>query len=356
MYIEKKVVVEEILYEDEEVQILKTSDYAKKALLYVQITPKANINDEVIVNTTATILKLGTGGMDIVTSVLGSSPLNREAFDGHIMKARYLPSQHSVLAVEAKESKFHHLFQQSFSLDGKKILIGELHSMIPICFWAMDLLKENGKMVTIISDEGSIPLSISQHIRVLKNYERFSTITIGQAFGGTYEAINLQTALQFAYKQLNADVILVTLGPGVVGSGTYFGFSGIEQASWANVIGSLDGVPVWVPRLSQADKRERHQGISHHTYTALTKFTYVKSMLPMPVTSETVGDKINEQIKDIEKQHDVHWLERAALEEIVEHCLHKSPVRLQTMGRDYRDDPIFFLGVAAAIKWLIEYD
>ncbi|UTW69794.1 DUF3866 family protein [Anaerobacillus sp. HL2] len=67
-------------------------------------------------------------------------------------------------------------------------------------------------------------------------------------------------ALQFAKEVLRkADVILVTLGPGVVGTGTSYGFYGIVQASWANIINSLDGVPVWVPRLSESDKRERHK-------------------------------------------------------------------------------------------------
>ncbi|UTW70685.1 DUF3866 family protein [Anaerobacillus sp. HL2] len=38
------------------------------------MTPRASINSEVIVNATSTELKLGTGGMDIVTSVLQSLP------------------------------------------------------------------------------------------------------------------------------------------------------------------------------------------------------------------------------------------------------------------------------------------
>lgn len=354
MYIEKKVLVEDIIYEDEEIQILKTSDGAKKALSYLTITPRASKNEEIIVNVTSTMLKLGTGGMDIVTSVIGSMPVNKVIPEGHIMKSRYLPSQHSVLTVEAQESIYHDLFKEPFSLEGKKVLIGELHSMIPICFWAMDFLNRGGRMVVIVSDEASIPLSLSSHIRALKNDERFSTITIGQAFGGTYEAVNLPTALQFATKVLKADLIFVTLGPGVVGSNTRYGYSGIVQASWANIISSLEGLPVWVPRLSESDKRERHQGISHHTITPMVEFTYAKCILPLPIVIGSIGNKINKQIEELQLKHTIRWLQREPLEELVLHGLKNSTVPIQTMGRKYEDDPIFFLGVAGAIKWVFD--
>ncbi len=354
MYIEKKVIVDGILYEDEEIQILKTSNEAKKALLYRSITPSANISDEVIVNVTATKLRLGTGGMDIVTSVMKAPPKENDSPKGHIMKARYLPNQLSVLAVESQESDYHHLFKKSFSLQGKRVLIGELHSMIPICFWGMDFLKPASKMVVIISDEASIPLSLSQHVRALKKDERFCTITIDQAFGGTYEAVNLVTALQFATEEIQADLIVVTLGPGVVGTGTVHGFSGLEQAAWANNIGSLGGIPVWIPRLSEKDERNRHRGISHHTLTPLTKFTYPKSILPLPAVKTTMLETIEKQVQEISKQHEVHWVQTEPLEEIISHCLLKSPLPILTMGRNYQDDPIFFLGVAAATKWILE--
>ncbi|RXJ03828.1 DUF3866 family protein [Anaerobacillus alkaliphilus] len=353
MYIEKKVIVEGILYEDEDIQLLSTSAESKKALLYLKITPRAYVKDEVIVNSTSTSLKLGTGGMDIVTSVINSTPKVSLHPRGHIMKARYLPNQHSVLAVESQESEYHALFNEPFCLGGKKILIGELHSMMPICFWAMDYLKSDAKMTVIISDEASIPISLSSHIRTLKEEERFCTITIGQAFGGTYEAVNLPTALQFASSVLESDIILITLGPGVVGTGTTYGFSGIAQANWANVIGSLGGVPVWIPRISQSDKRDRHTGISHHTITPLLKFTKVKSVLPLPNIQGKINDKIREQVTQIAHHHDVYWIEPNTLSGLIENVLTKSPIPIKTMGRQYHDDPAFFLGVAAAMKWLL---
>jgi hypothetical protein len=353
MYIEIKVTVEEILYEDEEIQILKTSAGAQKALIYLAITPRAKVADEVIVNSTSTKLNLGTGGIDIVTSIIGAKPKEETFPNGHVMKARYLPNQLSVNAVEAQESGYHHLFNEPFTLQGKKVLIGELHSMIPICFWGMDYLKKGGKMVVIISDEASIPLSFSRHVRALKKDDRFVTITIGQAFGGTYEAVNLPTALQFAIDVLKGDIIFVTLGPGVVGTGTIHGFSGIEQANWANIIGSLGGIPVWVPRLSEKEKRERHLGISHHTITPLTRFTYVNSILPLPAIQGATKEKIMKQVEAIGQIHEVQWVPIERLEGLINHCINSSPLPIKTMGRNYLDDPIFFLGVAAALQFVI---
>lgn len=352
MYKEIEVVVEGIIFEDEQVQLLKTSSSAKKAILYRTIHPKVTIGDYVNVNITATNLRLGTGGIDFVTAVRASKEYFCEDPKGHIMKARYLPNQHSVLSIESQESEDHDLFTTSFSLKKKNVLIGELHSMIPICFWVMDKLKPNASMVVIVSDEACLPLSFSNHVRELKKDQRFQTITIGQAFGGTYEAVNLQTALQYAHEKLQADIILVTTGPGVVGTGTNYGFSGMTQANWANVIGSLSGIPVWIPRLSEKDKRSRHQGISHHTLTPLTEFTYKESIIPLPNVTNLFMNKVREQARVLEERHVVKWVDFNG-EELINYCNEKTKVPLTTMGRRYEEDALFFLGVAAAIFWVI---
>lgn len=353
MFIENEVVVEDILFEDEEIQILKTSSEASKAILYRTVHPKVNVGSKVKVNETATNLRLGTGGVDIVTAVTESKSYKRDDPVGHIMKARYLPNQHSVLSVESQESEDHHLFTSPFSLGGKKVLIGELHSMIPICFWVMDKLKPSSSMVVIVNDDACLPLSYSNHIRALKKDSRFSTITIGQAFGGTYEAVNLQSALQFAHEKLNPEIILITTGPGVVGTGTTYGFSAMSQANWANVVGSLFGKPVWIPRLSEKDARSRHQGISHHTITPLLQFTYQRSIIPLPDVMSALKSKVKEQAEEINQQHQVEWIKFNGAE-LIEHCIKQSEVPVVTMGRSFEDDPLFFLGVAACMYWLLK--
>ena len=353
MYSEEEVIVEEIIYEDECVQIIHTTGRVKKAIVYLQFHSSVKVNDVVIVNNTATKLKLGTGGVNIVAAIKPAVALNLKETRGHIMKARYLPCQHSVLSVEEQSSEYHELFQQPFQLNEKKILLGELHSMIPVCYWAAHYFKENLKFVVIIDDHASLPLSFSNQMRALSKQRNFITITIGQAFGGTYEAVNIATALQFATVILQADVILVSFGPGVVGTNTRYGFSGMEQANWANLIGSLNGIPVWVPRLSLADNRERHRGISHHTLTPLTSFTYAKSVLPLPNVTEEVTNLLKAQTLNLNDKHQLQWVS-GPFEPIISHCLKKSSLEIKTMGRGFEEDPYFFYGVIAAIKLLLQ--
>ncbi|MGO4888307.1 DUF3866 family protein [Anaerobacillus sp. MEB173] len=356
MYKEMIVRVTEILYEDHQIQLLQTSGGAKRAMLYRSFIAKANIGDTILVNTTAVSLRLGTGGWDIVKTIVSPLKEHSQTQEGHIMKARYLPSQYSVLSVEAQESKDHELFLQPFTLSGKSILIGELHSMIPIAYGVLREIDQNRSMTVIISDQAALPLAMSRHLRFLHNKTNFSSITIGQAFGGQYEAVNLQTALQFATEKLHSDLIMVSLGPGVVGTGTRYGFSGMEQANWANIIGSLSGTPVWIPRLSFSDGRERHKGISHHTLTPLEKFTFVKSVVPLPTLKKDWLTKLQKQVEPLqEKGHQIEFEKQNDLETYIELTIKNYPFPLKTMGREYKDDPSFFLGVAAAVKWVMEH-
>ncbi|WP_078553147.1 DUF3866 family protein [Bacillus alkalicellulosilyticus] len=358
MYKELVVQVTEILYEDNQIQLLGTSEGANKAMLYRTMLPRVSTGDKVVVNATAVSLKLGTGGWDIVKSVGDSSVLFESEQPGHIMKARYTPSQHSVLAVEAQESEYHSLFTKEFQLKtNDNILIAELHSMLPIIYSICKQWEREITLTVIISDEAALPLTISEHIREIKKDRNVSTITIGQAFGGDYEAVTLHTALQFAKEVLASDVIVVTLGPGVVGTGSTYGFSGMALAEWANSIGGLGGCPVWIPRISFAEKRDRHYGLSHHILTPLSQFTFVKSVLPLPLLHREWNEVIDNQIKKL-KHTQVEIYQDRTLNENIERLLvdgmKQYPMPIKTMGRDYDDDPAFFCAVATAVYWVLQ--
>ena len=51
-------------------------------------------------------------------------------------------------------------------------------------------------------------------------------VTVGQAFGGDLEAVTVHTGLLAARHVLGADLAIVTQGPGNLGTGTPWGFSG----------------------------------------------------------------------------------------------------------------------------------
>ncbi|WP_216830466.1 DUF3866 family protein [Alkalihalobacterium elongatum] len=355
MYRDERVTVKSILFEDKDIQLLETSGGAGRAILYRSFFPEVQEQQEIVVNITATELNLGTGGWDIVKSIPHALSYQEEATNGHIMKARYMPNQHSILAVEAQESVDHSLFHTSFSLSGKRILLAELHSMLPLVYGLMNSFSHNMKLTAIISDEAALPLKLSEHMRILDKEKNFHSITVGQAFGGEFEAINLITALQYANQKLKSDVILIILGPGVVGTGTVYGFSGMELANWANIVNSLDGQPVWIPRVSFADKRERHYGISHHTLTPLKKFTWNRSIVPLPVLATEEKQKVLEQqVKSIQEKHSIIWVESKRYEHELKGALLSYPKQIKTMGRTYEDDPTFFYTVAAAVFTAVE--
>ncbi|OLO42684.1 hypothetical protein BTR23_01355 [Alkalihalophilus pseudofirmus] len=349
MYADEVVFVKRIIYEDDSIQLLETSGGSGRALLYRNFFPSVQEGKNVIVNVTATLLHLGTGGWDIVKSVPDTLPYKEVTSNGHIMKARYMPNQHSVLSVEAQESEDHALFQSTFNLEGKPILLAELHSMIPLVYVLMKKIDPNVKLSVIISDEAALPLMLSEHMRILKTEKDFHSITVGQAFGGEFEAVNLITALQFAVQKLKSDIIMISLGPGVVGTGTVYGFSGMELANWANIVSSLNGQPVWVPRVSFKDRRERHHGISHHTITPLMKFTYTKSIVPLPYLANSHYHVLAEQADKLKEKHMVSWVEQKDFKPILEAALESYPKSITTMGRTYNDDPTFFYSVAAAV-------
>src|SRR5690606_17148661 len=107
-------------------------------------------------------------------------------------------------------------------------------------------------------------------------------ITAGHAFGGDLEAVTPASALAVAHAALKADAIVIAMGPGVVGTGTPLGTTALEQGPLLDAAGALGGTPIAAARLSGADPRVRHRGISHHTMTALTRFTHVAALVPLP--------------------------------------------------------------------------
>ena len=68
----------------------------------------------------------------------------------------------------------------------------------------------------------------------------------------------------------NSSHTVCSIGPGIVGTGTRFGHGGLAAAEAANAALALGGVPVIAVRVSAADERPRHRGVSHHTDAVLS--------------------------------------------------------------------------------------
>ncbi|WP_273753144.1 DUF3866 family protein [Alkalicoccobacillus gibsonii] len=344
-------VTESIVFEDETIQIVQTADSSYPAILYKRFFPAVSIGTKLVINQTATALNLGTGGFDFVKHVFASTR-ESEKNESHIMKLRYMPLQHVVNSLEERK-ELHPLFENHSSLQNKKIILAELHSMVPIIYDVAIELDETASCCFIFDDSASLTIEISSHIRRLQELSNFHSITIGQCIGGEFDAVSLASALQFAHGYLHADLIVISVGPGVVGTGTKYGHSAMDIANWANTVGALGGCPVWIPRLSFADNRDRHYGLSHHTITPLYEFTYCPCMLIFPPLQIEQKKVIEAQLTNVSRvDHQLIYSSNLSNEEAVRRVL--SVGKVKTMGRGYNDDPVFFEAISEAVSFCLK--
>lgn len=364
---------------------------SRRAIAYTHLVGEVRVGDEVLLNITAVEKGLGTGGIDVVVANL-SPPYEDgvgEGEPGHIVKARYTPVQHTVLSVEEEDSPCRKAIDDFESLGGMPVVIGQLHSQLapaaaaikrvsrastpphsPPCQGGGEVdmsflpLPEGGKDKTsfpllprgseggcrvayIMTDSAALPLAFSRLAAELREKGLVDcTITAGQAFGGELEAVNVYTALIAAKQAAMADVAIVCPGPGHVGTGTRFGFSAIEQGEIVNAVNLLGGNPIAVARISYADPRPRHHGLSHHTLTALGLVALTKCTLVLPMIDQMKLNIIQEQIahSPVSYRHKVRVLDGTP--GIVE--LQEKGIAMSSMGRSFDEDPEFFLAAAAA--------
>lgn len=318
-----------------------------RAINYDQLTGEVRVGEEVLLNTTAVELGLGSGGVHFVIASLAGREKDLEG-KGHIMKLRYTPLQVRVLSVEEEDSPYRGVMEKAESLDGIPVLVGTLHSMLaPVCA----VLKErvSCRVVYLMTDGASLPMCFSRTVTELKHKGLLDgTVTCGHAFGGDLEAVNCYSGLLAARHVLRAGVIVVAMGPGIVGTGTKWGFTGVEQGEILNAVSILGGTPIVIPRLSFADTRERHRGISHHTLTVLSKVCKAESLVPLPLMEESKLERVFTQIT----RHTLWPRHRFVLEDgrPVKTCLERHGLKVTTMGRGLPEDEEFFLACGACAE------
>ena len=170
-------------------------------------------------------------------------------------------------------------------------------------------------------------------------------MTVGQAFGGDLEAVTVHTGLLAARHVLGADLAIVTQGPGNLGTGTPWGFSGVAAGEACNAVTVLGGEAIGALRISDADPRPRHRGVSHHSLTAFGRVALggVTLVAPRGLTSE-LGGQVDEDLAGQPGRNPVVWVDTDGLDD----ALVLSPVPLRTMGRGYPEERAYFLAAAAA--------
>ncbi|WP_433355171.1 DUF3866 family protein [Microtetraspora malaysiensis] len=328
-----------------------------RALAYPPLVGRPEPGDTVLLNTTALAMGLGTGGYAMVVAVPDRLPQDPSG-PGHLVKARYTPLQATVLGADEQDSPHHPALRDADSIDGMPVIVADLHSALPavLCglFDATHSAAGDGdlpwpgphpRVAYVMPDGGALPAWFSMSAARLRELDWLcGVVTTGQAFGGDVEAATLHTGLLAARHVLGADVAIVAQGPGNLGTGTRWGFSGVSAGEAVNAVAILGGRPVAALRVSEGDLRERHQGVSHHSLTAYGRVALTRAQVVVPELPGEFGRRVTEQAEALAVRHE---LVRVPVDGLYE-ALRRSPVRLSTMGRGLDEDLAGFLASAAA--------
>ncbi|MFZ5647779.1 MAG: DUF3866 family protein [Bacillota bacterium] len=318
----------------------------EKAINYDGITGRVAVGDIVRLNTTAVWKRLGTGGFHFVMAVDQSIPPDPPS-DGHIMKLRYTPLQVKVHSVEEEDHPGNHLYRSVNSLGNTPVLVGTLHSMVaPAAAAIKHFAGHDTSIFYLMTDGAALPISISGLVHDLKTKGLLDgTVTCGHSFGGDFEAINIYSGLLWA-RAAGADAILVSMGPGIVGSASEYGHTALEQGEIINAVNILEGRAIAIPRISFADARKRHFGLSHHTRTALGKVALTGCTIPVPALKGRKRSVIYGHFKEsgILDRHKVVEVDTVSIKDVME----SYGLSVTTMGRTFSQDPEFFETAGAA--------
>ena len=327
--------VTEILSERRGLQrvLVATSPTAReKAFVLTQLTGDVAVGDAVVMNTTAVELGLGTGGWHVVHWNLRRTELD-EPGPGHIMKLRYTSLQADTGADET--------IGDDDDLDGMPVVACGLHSQVACVLAALRHARPDVRVAYVMTDGASLPMALSDLVDELRP-QLATTITAGHAFGGEHEAVNVPSALVIARR--HADVTIVGMGPGVVGTATKLGYSALEVGSILGATALLGGRPVAALRFSLADQRLRHQGVSHHTLTALRLGTETRATIGVPRGPFEARVRADLDAAGVADRHRLVSVD----DPDVPALLAAAGLRVTSMGRGPDDDPGFYAVAGAA--------
>jgi Protein of unknown function (DUF3866) len=327
-----------------ELDVTQSDGGSCRALAYPALTGRPEPGDRVLLNTTALAQGLGTGGYAFVVAVPDRLPPD-PAPGGHMVKARYTPLQATVLGVDEQDSPHHEVLRDADDLGGMPVVVADLHSALPAILAGSRAAGPPPRAVYVMQDGGALPAWFSRACAGLREAGWLAgTVTTGQSMGGDLEAVTLHTGLLAARHVLGAGLAVVTQGPGNLGTGTRWGFSGVACGEAVNAASVLNGAPVASLRISDADPRPRHRGVSHHSLTAYGRVALARADVVVPELPGELGAEVTGQAAALAGRHNLVRIPIGGLDE----ALRSSPVPLSTMGRGLDQDLAYFLAAAAA--------
>ena len=330
-----------------------------RAVAYEALTGVPVAGERVRLEVSALDRALGTGGHAMVSARLDVLPTDPPR-EGHLVKARYMPDQVMVTGVDEQGTTHHGLLSQpigDLDLEGMPVVVADLHSSLPAVL--AGLRSPDGarqpRVVYVMTDGGALPLAYSRLVAALSEAGWLAgTVTAGQAWGGDIEAVSIHNALLAARHVLHADAAIVIQGPGNLGTETPWGFSGVACGDAVNAIATLGGRPVACLRVSQADARPRHLGISHHSMTAYGRVALAGADVVVPLLEGVLGAQVRREAEILceprpgAAQHRLVEVPVDGLMELLRAAEAETGVRLSTMRRGLDEDTAAFIAAAAA--------
>lgn len=280
--------------------------------------------DEVILNTQASALALGSGGFDIVHANLTRGLDGAGEPGAHVMKLNYTPLQHAVRPVEEDGG-------DAGSARGP-VAACLLHGQLAPLAWAFAQEAPQSSLGLVQGAGGALPGNHSRTVADLRGRGLLAGfITASPSYGGELEAMTVAGALAHGFGSLGWDAAVCAPGPGIIGSASRLGNGALAAADALNVAVAIGCEAVLVPRLSDGDPRERHRGLSHHARTvAELTLGDVVAAWPAGRQPEDLG-----ALRLQEAQADLEGYAASGLP-------------ATTMGRSIDDDPAFFAAPLAA--------
>lgn len=247
------------------------------------------------------------------------------------MKLNYSSLQHPVEPVEA--------LSEEGAGRTLAVLVLSLHGQLAPVAWAAARAADGIRLGYVQSAGGALPGSLSTDVRELRRRGLLCDhVTAAPAYGGEREAISVVGALRAAAGPLGWDAAIIGPGPGIAGSATALGHGGMAALDNAHAAIALGFETLVAARMSAADPRERHRGLSHHT-EAVLRMLLGSVRVPAPAGEADALEELGDACGD---RHQV-WEREAALEAYA-----ASGLPARHMGRPLRDDHLFFAAALAA--------
>jgi hypothetical protein len=299
--------------------VVEVDGARRPAIADVGLIGACEVGDDVVVNTVAVDLSLGSGGFDVVHVNLTRGLGSAGARGAHVMKLNYTSLQHAVHPVEGEELRV--------PLDRPAGVFG-LHGQLAPIAWAFGQAGGEARLGYVQTAGGALPGGHSRVVRELRERGLLAGhITAGPAFGGEGEAITTPGAIHHAIADRGWDAVVCGPGPGILGSASALGHGGMVALDSAHAAAALGCPVVLCARMSESDERRRHRGLSHHTVTVLAL------LLARVTVAFPAGDEVALPGDHVVRELPVDYGDYVA-----------SGLPARSMGRE---DPLFFRAALA---------